>query len=131
MPCRRGRTLTIDRAMSKRRKPPDTYEMKLAQLQERREAAGRMTSEAERKQHDRGRYSARERVDKLLDAGSFQELDTFIRHRTTDFGMDKKRPWGDAVVTGHGTIDGRRVCVFSQDVSIFGGSLGVVMAEKF
>jgi propionyl-CoA carboxylase beta chain len=117
-------------AMSKRRKPPETYEMRLAQLEERREAAGRETSEAERKQHDRGRYSARERVEKLLDPGSFQELDTFVRHRTTDFGMDKKRPWGDAVVTGHGTIDGRRVCVFSQDVSIFGGSLGEVMAEK-
>src|SRR5882757_9814452 len=116
--------------MSKRRKPPDTYEMKLAQLQERREAAGQETVEAERKQHDRGRYSARERVEKLLDPGSFQELDTFVRHRTTDFGMDKKRPWGDAVVTGNGTIDGRRVCVFSQDVSIFGGSLGEVMAEK-
>jgi propionyl-CoA carboxylase beta chain len=116
--------------MSKRRKPPETYEMRLAQLEERREAAGRETSEAERKQHDRGRYSARERVEKLLDPGSFQELDTFVRHRTTDFGMDKKRPWGDAVVTGHGTIDGRRVCVFSQDVSIFGGSLGEVMAEK-
>jgi propionyl-CoA carboxylase beta chain len=116
--------------MSKRRKPPQTYEMKLAQLEERREAAGRETSEAARKQHDRGRYSARERVEKLLDPGSFQELDTFVRHRTTDFNMDKKRPWGDAVVTGHGTIDGRRVCVFSQDVSIFGGSLGEVMAEK-
>jgi propionyl-CoA carboxylase beta chain len=116
--------------MSKREKPPQTYEMKLAQLMERREAAGRETSEAERKQHDRGRYSARERVEKLLDPGSFQELDTFVRHRTTDFGMDKKRPWGDAVVTGHGTVDGRRVCVFSQDVSIFGGSLGEVMSEK-
>jgi propionyl-CoA carboxylase beta chain len=126
----RGASPTIERAMSKREKPPQTYEMKLAQLMERREAAGRETSEAERKQHDRGRYSARERVEKLLDPGSFQELDTFVRHRTTEFGMDKKRPWGDAVVTGHGTVDGRRVCVFSQDVSIFGGSLGEVMSEK-
>ena len=75
-------------------------------------------------------YTARERVEKLLDPGTFQELDTFARHRTTDFQMQKRRPWGDAVVTGHGTIDGRRVCVFSQDFTIFGGSLGEVMAEK-
>ena len=53
-----------------------------------------------------------------------------MRHRTTEFDMDKNRPWGDAVVTGHGTIDGRRVCVFSQDFTVFGGSLGEVMGEK-
>ena len=116
--------------MSKRQKAPATYEKKLAQLQELREAAGRTKREAERKQHDRGRLSARERVEKLLDPGSFQELDTFTRHRTHDFEMQKKRPWGDAVVTGHGTVDGRRVCVFSQDFSVFGGSLGEVMSEK-
>jgi propionyl-CoA carboxylase beta chain len=116
--------------MSKRQKAPATYEMKLAQLQELREAAGRTEQEAERKQHDRGRLSARERVHKLLDPGSFQELDTFARHRTHDFEMQRKRPWGDAVVTGHGTVDGRRVCVFSQDFSVFGGSLGEVMSEK-
>ena len=74
--------------------------------------------------------TARERVEKLLDPGSFKELDTFVRHRTYEFEMDKKRPWGDAVVTGHGTIDGRDVCVFSQDFTVFGGSLGEVMAEK-
>ncbi len=117
-------------AMSRRSKAPETAEQKLAQLSELREAAGRVTGETERKQHDRGRYSARERVEKLLDPGSFQELDTFVRHRTTDFEMQRKRPWGDAVVTGHGTIDGRRVCVFSQDFTIIGGSLGEVMAEK-
>ena len=116
--------------MSKRSKPPETAEQKRAQLTELRAAAGRVTGETERKQHDRGRYTARERVEKLLDPGSFQELDTFTRHRTTDFEMGKRRPWGDAVVTGHGTIDGRRVCVFSQDFTIFGGSLGEVMAEK-
>ena len=116
--------------MSKRQKAPATYEKKLAQLQELREAAGRTKREAERKQHDRGRLSARERVEKLLDPGSFQELDTFTRHRTHDFEMQRKRPWGDAVVTGHGTVDGRRVCVFSQDFSVFGGSLGEVMSEK-
>ena len=74
--------------------------------------------------------TARERVEKLLDPGSFKELDTFVRHRTYEFDMDKKRPWGDAVVTGTGTIDGRAVCVFSQDFTVFGGSLGEVMAEK-
>ena len=82
------------------------------------------------KQHAKGKYTARERIEKLLDPGSFQELDTFVRHRTNEFGMEKNRPWGDAVVTGHGTIEGRRVCVFSQDFTVFGGSLGEVMAEK-
>jgi propionyl-CoA carboxylase beta chain len=116
--------------MSKRTKPPETAEEKRAELAKLRRAAGRVTGEAERKQHDRGRYTARERVEKLLDPDTFQELDTFVRHRTHDFQMQRKRPWGDAVVTGHGTIDGRRVCVFSQDFTIFGGSLGEVMAEK-
>src|SRR5437879_6395031 len=113
-----------------RQKAPETYEEKLAQLQELREAAIHSAPEAEAKQHDRGKYTARERVEKLLDPGSFQELDTFVRHRTFEFDMQKNRPWGDAVVTGHGTIDGRRVCIFSQDFTVFGGSLGEVMAEK-
>jgi len=113
-----------------REKSPETYEEKLAQLQDLREAAIHSAPEAEAKQHDRGKYTARERVEKLLDPGSFQELDTFVRHRTSEFEMQKNRPWGDAVVTGHGTIDGRRVCVFSQDFTVFGGSLGEVMAEK-
>ena len=82
------------------------------------------------KQHAKGKMTARERVEKLLDPGSFEELDIFVRHRTYDFEMQKKRPWGDAVVTGHGTIDGRTVFVFSQDFTVFGGSLGEVMAEK-
>ena len=113
-----------------RQKAPETYEEKLAQLQELREAAIHSSPEAEEKQHARGKYTARERVEKLLDEGSFQELDTFVRHRTYDFDMQKNRPWGDAVVTGHGTIDGRTVCVFSQDFTVFGGSLGEVMGEK-
>ena len=113
-----------------REKAPETYEEKLAQLQELREAALHTAPEAEEKQHARGKYTARERVEKLLDPGSFQELDTFVRHRTYDFDMQKNRPWGDAVVTGHGTIDGRTVCVFSQDFTVFGGSLGEVMGEK-
>src|SRR6201989_3125079 len=114
-----------------RAKAPETYEEKLAQLEELRQEAIHAGSEAAvAKQHERGKYTARERVHKLLDPGSFQELDTYVRHRTLDFEMQKNRPWGDAVVTGHGTIDGRRVCVFSQDFTVFGGSLGEVMAEK-
>src|SRR6202140_818836 len=113
-----------------RKKAPETYEEKLAQLHELREAALHSAPEAEEKQHARGKHTARERVEKLLDPGSFQELDTFVRHRTYDFDMQKNRPWGDAVVTGHGTIDGRTVCVFSQDFTVFGGSLGEVMGEK-
>jgi propionyl-CoA carboxylase beta chain len=113
-----------------RQKSPETYEEKLAQLEELRQLAAHSSPEAEEKQHAKGKYTARERIEKLLDPDSFQELDTFVRHRTYEFGLEKQRPWGDAVVTGHGTIDGRRVCVFSQDFTVFGGSLGEVMAEK-
>src|SRR5215211_1331929 len=114
-----------------RQKSPETYAEKLAQLQELREAAIHSASEkAVAKQHERGKLTARERIDKLLDPGSFEEVDTFVRHRTFDFDMLKKRPWADAVVTGHGKIDGRPVCVFSQDFTVFGGSLGEVMGEK-
>src|SRR5205085_2302443 len=114
-----------------RDKAPETYEEKLDQLTElRHEAIHAGSEQAVEKQHERGKYTARERVEKLLDPGSFQELDTFVRHRTHDFDMQKNRPWGDAVVTGHGLIDGRPVCVFSQDFTVFGGSLGEVMAEK-
>jgi len=109
----------------------ETSEEKLAQLNELRDSAIHHASEkAVEKQHAKGKYTARERIEKLLDPGSFQELDTYVRHRTHDFDMDRSRPWGDAVVTGHGTIDGRRVCVFSQDFTVFGGSLGEVMSEK-
>src|ERR1700757_1527385 len=114
-----------------RDKAPETYEERLAWLQEmRHEAIHAGTEAAVAKQHAKGKYTARERIEKLLDPGSFQELDTFVRHRTYDFEMQKTRPYGDAVVTGHGTIDGRRVCVFSQDFTVFGGSLGEVMSEK-
>src|ERR687890_1293629 len=113
-----------------RAKNPETYEEKVDQLGELRKAAESGSEAAVEKQHERGKLTARERIDKLLDPGSFQELDTFVRHRTHDFEMDKNRPWGDAVVTGHGTIDGRPVCVFSQDFTVFGGSLGEVMGEK-
>ncbi len=119
-----------DAAMTTRQQNPETFEEKLAQLQELRQAAMHPSPEAEEKQHARGKMTARERIEALLDPDSFQEVDTFVRHRTFDFDMNKNRPWGDAVVTGHGTIEGRRVCVFSQDFTVFGGSLGEVMAEK-
>src|SRR4051812_9377290 len=122
--------LSFAAAMTTRQHNPETFDEKLAQLNELREAAMHSSPEAEEKQHARGKLTARERIEKLLDPGSFQELDTFVRHRTIDFDMQKQRPWGDAVVTGHGTIEGRRVCVFSQDFTVFGGSLGEVMAEK-
>src|SRR5690349_1676778 len=74
--------------------------------------------------------TARERIEALLDPGSFTEFDEFARHRSTNFGMQRNRPFGDGVVTGYGTVDGRPVCVFSQDVTVFGGSLGEVYGEK-
>src|SRR5712671_5224293 len=114
-----------------RERNPVSHEEKLAYLRDLREAAVNSASEeAVEKQHAKGKMTARERIEKLLDPGSFEELDTFVRHRTYDFEMQKKRPWGDAVVTGHGTVDGRTVFVFSQDFTVFGGSLGEVMAEK-
>ena len=114
-----------------RDKAPETYTEKLGHLEElRHEAIHAGSEQAVAKQHERGKYTARERIQKLLDPGSFQELDVFVRHRTHDFDMQKNRPYGDAVVTGHGTIDGRRVCVFSQDFTVFGGSLGEVMARE-
>ncbi|TFD54207.1 acyl-CoA carboxylase subunit beta [Cryobacterium frigoriphilum] len=82
------------------------------------------------KQHAKGKMTARERIEQLLDQGSFVEMDEFVRHRTVGFGMEKKRPYGDAVVTGTGTIHGRQVAVYSQDFTIFGGSLGEVAGEK-
>ena len=81
-------------------------------------------------QHKRGRLTARERLDLLLDRGSFREVDAFITHRTSDFGLDEKKFLSDSAVTGWGTIDGRLVYVFSQDFTVFGGSLGEVHAEK-
>jgi len=104
---------------------------KLADLKERfHEAVTASGQAAIEKQHAKGKLTARERIDLLLDQGSFVELDEFVRHRTHAFGMEAKRPYGDAVVTGVGTIHGRNVAVFSQDFTIFGGSLGEVAGEK-
>ena len=82
------------------------------------------------KQHEKGKYTARERIAQLLDEGSFEELDMFVRHRCTNFGQEKKSYPGDGVVTGYGTIEGRLVYVFAQDFTVFGGSLSETMAQK-
>jgi acetyl-CoA carboxylase carboxyltransferase component len=82
------------------------------------------------RQHDAGRNTARERLDVLLDPGSFRELDAFVKHRSRDFGLDKQEYLGDSVVTGWGTINGRLVYVYSQDFTVLGGSLSQVHAEK-
>ncbi len=104
---------------------------KLADLEHRLDEAVHAGSErAVDKQHARGKKTARERIALLLDEGSFSELDEFARHRSTSFGLDANRPYGDGVVTGFGTIDGRQVCVFAQDFTVFGGSLGEVFGEK-
>lgn len=82
------------------------------------------------KQHARGKYTARERIDMLLDEGSFEEVDMFKLHRCTNFGMEKKQYLGDGVVAGSGTIDGRLVYVFAQDFTVNAGSLSETMSEK-
>ncbi|HEX6149419.1 acyl-CoA carboxylase subunit beta [Nocardioides sp.] len=88
------------------------------------------SAKAVEKQHAKGRKTARERIELLFDEGSFVELDELARHRSTAFGLETNRPYGDGVVTGYGTIDGRQTCVFSQDFTVFGGSLGEVHGEK-
>jgi propionyl-CoA carboxylase beta chain len=96
----------------------------------RDEALHAGSAAAVERQHAKGKLTARERLELLLDPGSFVELDMFTRHRAHGFGLEDNRPWGDGVVTGHGTVDGRKVFVFSQDFTVFGGSLGEVFAEK-
>ncbi|MDH2415074.1 acyl-CoA carboxylase subunit beta [Nocardioides sp. CER19] len=104
---------------------------KLADLDRRiDEAVHAGSAKAVEKQHAKGRKTARERIEMLFDEGSFQELDELARHRSTNFGLEKTRPYGDGVITGYGTIEGRQVCVFSQDFTVFGGSLGEVYGEK-
>ena len=104
---------------------------KLEELQRLRDEARHSGSEAAvERQRAQGKLLARERVEKLLDPGSFVELDRYVRHRNPSFGMMERRPYGDAVVTGYGTIFGRKVFVFSQDFTIFGGSLSEAFAEK-
>ena len=110
---------------------PHTTAGKIADLQRRRdEAIHAGSARAVERQHAKGKMTARERIERLLDPGSFTEFDELARHRATDFGIAANRPYGDGVVTGYGTIDGRPVCVFSQDFTVFGGSLGEVYGEK-
>jgi propionyl-CoA carboxylase beta chain len=104
---------------------------KIADLDRRiDEATHAGSARAVEKQHARGKLTARERIEALLDPGSFVELDELARHRSTNFDLASNRPYGDGVITGYGTIDGRQVCIFAQDFTIFGGSLGEVFGEK-
>src|SRR5215208_1017284 len=121
--------------MAKTEEPPKAAEPsvaeKLAKLERLRDEALHAGDERSvRRQRERGKLLARERLEKLLDPGSFVELDRFVRHRNPHFGMMERRPWGDAVVTGYGTILGRKVFVFSQDFTVFGGTLSEAFAEK-
>lgn len=106
-------------------------EARIEQLRDLRdEALHAGTQRAVARQHEAGKLTARERIESLLDKGSFQEIDQFVRHQSAGFGIEDKKPLGDAVVTGHGTIDGRTVFVFAEDFTVFGGSLGTVVADK-
>ena len=103
----------------------------LAELEVRRETARMGGGEARiAAQHAKGKLTARERIELLLDEGSFEEFDMFVAHRCTDFGMEEQRPAGDGVVTGWGTVNGRMIYVFSQDFTVFGGSLSETHAQK-
>ena len=110
---------------------PHSLEERIEDLRARkddaRDAAG---SKGVDRQHERGKLTARERLERLLDPGTFVEIDMLVRHRSHGFGIEERRPPGDAVATGWGSIDGRKVFVFAQDFTRFGGSLGEVMAEK-
>ena len=109
----------------------DSTRGKLDELLALREETLHQASEKQvERRHAEGKLLARERLEQLLDPGSFVELDRYVRHREVEFEMRERRPWGDAVVTGYGTIFGRKVFVFSQDFTIFGGSLSEVFAEK-
>ena len=104
---------------------------KVAELIEKRAIAKNGGGEKRiNSQHAKGKFTARERIFMLLDEGSFEELDMFVTHRCTNFGLEKEKYLGDGVVTGHGTIDGRVVYVFAQDFTVFGGSLSETMAQK-
>src|SRR3989440_7624541 len=109
----------------------ESTQAKIERLQQLRDEARHAGSErAVERQREQGKLLARERAEKLLDPGSFVELDRYVRHHEAEFGMRERRPYGDAVVTGYGTIFGRRVFVFSQDFTVFGGSLSKVFADK-
>lgn len=101
---------------------------KLSEMREKAKLAG--GEKRIKRQHDKGKYTARERVDKLLDPCSFVEIGEFVVHRCTDFGIEDKKILGDGVITGFGTINGRKVFIFSQDFTVEGGSLSEKYGEK-
>ncbi|MQY07319.1 putative propionyl-CoA carboxylase beta chain 5 [Actinomadura sp. RB68] len=135
-PGRHQRVVTLARMAMEAPEPPVDFDIhttagKIADLERRRhEAVHAGSARAVEKQHAKGKMTARERIGALLDPGSFVEFDEMARHRSTNFGMEKNRPYGDGVVTGYGTVDGRPVAVFSQDFTVSGGSLGEVFGEK-
>src|SRR3954468_5868847 len=106
----------------------DPLRIRLEQMEKQAELGG--GAERIQKQHEAGKLTARERIDLLLDPGSFTELDKFVTHRAVDFGMAGKKIPGDGVVTGYGTVEGRKVFVFAQDFTVFGGSLSGAYAQK-
>jgi propionyl-CoA carboxylase beta chain len=108
--------------------PPPPQLARLEAMNEQALAGG--GADRIKKQHESGKLSARERIDLLLDPGSFIEIGRFVTHRSTDFGMESQKFLGDGVVTGHGTVDGRKVFVFAQDFTVFGGSLSGAYAKK-
>ncbi len=118
-------------AMQGERLGEDTTAGKIEGLARLREAAAHPASErAVRRQREKGKLTARERIELLLDPGTFVELDRYRVHRSYNFGLEKNRPLGDGVIAGYGEVAGRKVCVFSQDFTVFGGSLGEVYAQK-
>ncbi|MCF6096455.1 methylmalonyl-CoA carboxyltransferase, partial [Thermovorax subterraneus] len=109
----------------------ETMEQKLEELRQRREQVRQGGGEKRiKKQHESGKLTARERIEKLLDEGSFVEIDAFVEHRCIDFDMADTKAPGEGVVTGYGTINGRLVFVFAQDFTVIGGSLGEMHAAK-
>src|SRR5919199_1028447 len=118
-------------AMQGERLGENTSAGKIEGLARLREAAAHPASEAAvRRQREKGKLTARERIERLLDPDTFVELDRYRVHRSYNFGLEKSKPLGDGVVTGYGEVTGRKVCVFSQDFTVFGGSLGEVYAQK-
>src|ERR1700682_1113452 len=109
---------------------PSPSERQINILRKRKYDAMHRGGDPDDKQHPKGKLTARERIELLVDPGSFTELDAFAVHRTEAFGMGEKKIAGDGVVTGYGTVDGRELFIFSHDASVYGGSLGEVCAEK-
>ena len=122
---------TLDRVTDATTPPASGTAGKIADLARRYEdAVETPETAAAEKQHARSKKTARERIEALLDPGSFVELDAFAKHRSVNFGLEKRRIAGDGVVVGHGTVDGRQICIYSQDFTVFGGSLGEVHGQK-